>query len=210
MRTFIAIELPKRIQQTIQQEQQQLEAWLAQTGQQRVIHWTQPAKVHLTLRFLGETTEPQRQTLQQKLTAITAQQKPFALELNAIGGFPNLNRPNIIWLGLHHSTALDHLQAQVEKTAQAAGFAAEDQAFRPHLTIGRTSRSLATFQRKAIGQRLAQWLALPEHSVQPATTFIADQLVHMQSQIQPTGAIYNALDQFKFMGTDSGEDCVRG
>jgi len=205
MRTFIAIELPPLIQRTVCQQQQQLEALLAQIGQRRAIHWTQPDKVHLTLRFFGETTEQQRQTLQQKLTEIASQQKPFALGLNEIGCFPNINRPNIIWLGLHHSAGLLHLQRQIERAAQTAGFAGERKSFQPHLTIGRISRSLASFQVKEIGQRLAQLLATMRHATQAADSFVVDQVVHIQSQLQPTGAIYSPLNTFNFMGTGSGE-----
>lgn len=200
MRTFLAIELPPAVHPIIRQQQRQIEALLTAAQQGYNISWTPPEKVHLTLRFLGETTEPQRQAIQEMLTALTAQQKPFTLSLSQAGCFPTMDTPNIVWLGLEEEgNALLSLQGAIEQQVQAAGFAVERKPFRPHLTIGRLKRSVTRPQSKQIGQVLAQQLPRMTPPPRPAGRFVVRAVVHLQSQLQPTGAIYTPLQIFNLV-----------
>ncbi|MEZ4725714.1 MAG: RNA 2',3'-cyclic phosphodiesterase [Caldilineaceae bacterium] len=199
MRTFIAIELPTVLHPLLRYHQQQLEALLAAADQAHTISWTPPEKVHLTLRFLGETNAQQRQLLQSALAQVTNHQAPFGLSIGKLGCFPNVHAPSIVWLAVQtEGETLLHLQTQVEQAVQRAGFAPERKPFRPHLTIGRMRRSLLRPQVKQIGRTLAQALSavatpdLQDHS------FVVKSMVHMESQLQPTGAVYTPLHYFNF------------
>lgn len=199
MRTFLAIEIPPAVHTIIRQTQQEIETLLAAAQHSSAIRWTAPAAVHLTLRFLGETTEEQRRQLQEGCLGLTARQKPFTLTVQEAGCFPNVQAPNIIWLGLQPADqTLFQLQAKIEQTAQRVGFAAEPKPFRPHLTIGRLRHTIERPQQRAIGQILARALATIQPSRSPATVFVATHVVHMQSQLEPTGARYIPLQLFKF------------
>ena len=199
MRTFVAIPIPPPVQFFIAQKQQQLEALLTSAHLQQTIRWTPPASVHLTLRFLGETTEQQCQDLQTHLMRLTLAQSSFALSLQEVGGFPTLRAPAIVWLGLQSTAgALLLLQQQVEAAAQAVGFPAERKAFRPHLTLGRMGRQVASPQVRAIGQWLTQHLKTTSAPAQAGGTFVVDHLVHLQSQLQPAGPVYTPLQSFNF------------
>ncbi len=59
MRTFLAIELPRSIQDQVQQLQQQVQGYLRRAQTADCIRWTPTEKIHLTLRFLGETNPAQ-------------------------------------------------------------------------------------------------------------------------------------------------------
>lgn len=197
MRTFLAIELPPPVQTLIRQTQQTLEQRLAAAQQSQTIRWTAPAAVHLTLRFLGETTDEQRRLLQTALPPIVAAHAPFTVQVEGLGCFPNGKAPSIIWLGLHPADQrLFRLQAQLEQAAQAAGFAAERKAFQPHLTIGRMRQSITRLQQHAVGQLLAPELAAANR--QPAASFVVKRIVHLRSELEPTGARYTPLQTFKF------------
>ncbi|MCE7986522.1 MAG: RNA 2',3'-cyclic phosphodiesterase [Caldilinea sp. CFX5] len=204
MRTFIAISLPAAVQSAIQQRQQQLETVLTTARLNRTVRWTPPAAVHVTLRFLGETSEAQRRDLQARLTRVTAHQQPFPLTLGELGCFPNLRAPAIVWLGLWSADeTLNQLQQQIELAAQAAGFSAEHKPFRPHLTIGRMGRQVAPSQVRAIGQLFSQSLATtaadPSARAETARiTFVVDHIDHIQSQLQPAGSVYTPLHLFNF------------
>lgn len=199
MRTFIAIELPTTLHAVIRQQQERLASHLATAHLDRAVSWTPPVKVHLTLRFLGETSDRQRQALQATLAAISAAQYPFSLSIGAIGCFPSWQSPAVIWLGLHDPTgSLVPFQQKIEQAAQAAGYAAEPKFFAPHLTIGRVHRSLTRPQRKALGQTLTQQIAADPPV--PPTSFEVDEMVHMQSQLQTGGAVYTPIEIFKFVG----------
>lgn len=199
MRTFIAIELPAALHPLLRRHQQQLESLLAAADQSHTISWTPPEKVHLTLRFLGETNAQQRQFLQSALTQIADHQVPFLLSIGSVGCFPSAHAPSIVWLAVQdEGDTLLRLQTQVEQAAQGVGFVAERKLFRPHLTIGRMRRSILRPQVKEIGRILAQALsavATPDMQTHP---FVVNHMVHMQSQLQPTGAVYTPLQHFNF------------
>ena len=199
MRTFLAIEIPPAVHTVIRQTQQEIEMLLAAAHHGHAIRWTAPAAVHLTVRFLGETTEEQRRQLQEGCLRLAARQKPFTLTVQEAGCFPNVQAPNIIWLGLQPADqTLLQLQAKMEQVAQAVGFAAEPKPFRPHLTIGRLRHTIERPQQRAIGQILARELATIQPSHSPTTAFVVTSIVHMQSQLEPTGAHYIPLQLFKF------------
>ncbi|HEY8601837.1 MAG TPA: RNA 2',3'-cyclic phosphodiesterase [Thermomicrobiales bacterium] len=137
-RLFVAIAISDEVRRAIQ---------LAQVAARRAgftARWIDPASAHLTLKFLGDTHRQRVQALGAAMGAVTASSPAFMLRTAAIGGFPNLRRPSVLWLGLAGS--LGHLAA-LQQGAEAAlvgqGFPAETRPFRPHLTIGRLARGTA-------------------------------------------------------------------
>ena len=101
------------------------------------IRWTPRANFHLTLRFLGnEAPVPQLETLAGDLAVIAGNTQPFSLTVQGIGGFPNLERPRVIWVGLL-GDGLIELAADVRAAVSRAGFGDEDHPYTPHLTIAR-------------------------------------------------------------------------
>jgi len=64
---------------------------------------------------------------------------PFEVAAAGIGGFPNLEHPRAIFVGLHsvESGALAALAARLETVAAEHGFEREKRRWSGHLTIGR-------------------------------------------------------------------------
>ena len=101
------------------------------------IGWTRRERLHLTLRFLGDEVPAEKlERLSPALAEIAATSSAFKIDVRGTGVFPNFNRPRVIWVGLG-SEALMELAARVEKAAVSAGFASDQRAYKPHLTIGR-------------------------------------------------------------------------
>ncbi len=199
MRTFIAIEIPATVHSLIRQRQQTMEAILVAANQGQAMKWTPPAKVHITLRFLGATTDHQCQVMQRAISAISAAQKPFVLSIGETGCFPNRQTPHVVWLGIQdEGNPLFNLQQQVEQAAQSAGFAVDTKPFTPHLTIGRLRRAVTRPQSRAIGRSLAQQLTIDASARQPSASFEVSQIVHIQSQLQSTGSVYTPLQTYNF------------
>ena len=63
MRTFGATELPHSIRQRLVARQRWLEQQLIESGAGGVVRWTATDNLHLTLRFLGETSVAQQAVL---------------------------------------------------------------------------------------------------------------------------------------------------
>lgn len=202
MRTFIAVELPSRIHGKVAQHQQQLQALLEEHHIQRSICWVAQGNAHLTLRFLGETSQTQCQALAVELQKITLGQKQFDLALGQIGCFPNMKRSRVIWIGIKESErALRALQKEVERTAQQVGFAPDNQRYFPHLTLGRVQRKANQSVIRHLGQVLQQQLdtlkAAESYSAEE-NLFQVEQITHYLSELRPTGATYQPLQVFPF------------
>jgi RNA 2',3'-cyclic 3'-phosphodiesterase len=106
------------------------------------VRWVPPPNMHVTLRFLGQITEPMSHALKDMLDPIVSRMPAFDLECAGIGVFPDGNKPKVIYAGLGSgSEALNELYESVYSRLLMAGFSFEDKPFRPHVTIGRVKYS---------------------------------------------------------------------
>jgi RNA 2',3'-cyclic 3'-phosphodiesterase len=178
MRTFIAIPLPPECHALLEE----LQTGMRQTGAD--VRWTAIRSIHLTLKFLGEIDAELVPELGAKLRADLPAQ-PFPLRVGGVGGFPNLRSPRVIWCGIQGDLdALGRLQARVEETCAVLGFAPEDRAFQPHLTLGRV-------QGKRNLQSLLDYIKIGsvlEHG------FTVDRFNVYKSVLTPKGPLYTVLD----------------
>lgn len=198
MRTFLAIELPRSVRDQVQQIQQQLQSYLRSAQADGCIRWTPAEKIHLTLRFLGETNADQRTLITQRLHELVTQFAPFSLFITDLGCFPHWREPNVVWLAMDGDLkALQQLQVQTEGIAQQAGFPAEPRAFAPHITIGRAGRNVDRVRLRHTGVALKNFQ--PESTVATGielvkiAPFIVNQITYMQSELRPEGAHYTPL-----------------
>jgi len=194
MRTFIAIDLPPLVQQTLMTIQQKLKLRVDAAGIGRAVRWTPVKKVHLTVRFLGETSDTQSALLATALTELSATRSDFELALQGLDCFPNIRRPSVIWIGIGGDMmALDALQAQIEMVARSVGFDPEQRAYSPHLTIARVQRNANSRSRREVGQVLQSF---DQHL--SAISFTVDHITHIRSVLKPDGAVYKPLAQYQF------------
>ena len=99
--------------------------------------WVKPTAMHLTLRFLGDTPVRLVPELCESLGLVALGARAFNLGLGALGGFPNLRRPRVFWVGVDDEAALAELAAGVDEALETLGFAPSDRAFKAHLTLCR-------------------------------------------------------------------------
>lgn len=130
MRAFIAIDLPEPIRTALRQQQAKFHA-ICPDGR-----WTRPEGIHLTLKFLGEISGEQVPQVTDALKEL-GRLAPFPVEVKGFGFFPDFRRPRVFWAGVTAPTELRALAGQVERAMEKLGFAPEDRAFTPHLTLAR-------------------------------------------------------------------------
>ncbi|HEX9897454.1 MAG TPA: RNA 2',3'-cyclic phosphodiesterase [Dehalococcoidales bacterium] len=183
IRSFIAIELPP----VVKQELTTLEAVLKKRCAQ-VVRWVDPPAIHLTLKFLGDVSSDRIDEINMAIDEATQGLSPFRLELQEVGAFPNLNRVQVVWVGMKGELdKLAYLQKQIEANTEQLGFPREERAFTPHLTLGRVRNYTSPDDRKKLGLILSQ------------TAFASSQIITvesvnlMKSQLTGTGAIYTRL-----------------
>lgn len=185
MRLFIALNLPDEVIAALEQTQQRLKRTAAHP-----VKWVAPATMHLTLQFLGEVDDARVPALLAALEALpTRAALPLpTLALAGVGAFPNLRRPQTIWVGVGGElAALERLYASVIAATAPLGFPAEQRPFRAHLTLGRARRDAGAAQLAVLGQALA---ALPPpHPL----AWQSGPPILFQSTLTGNGPVYRAL-----------------
>jgi 2'-5' RNA ligase len=180
IRTFVALDFDPPIKQAITEYLQPLEK-LADG-----ISWVRSQKLHLTLKFLGDTQAAQIPELAVKFGEICSHYDSIQVQITGSGVFPNEKRPRVLWLGLKTETdALNQLANEIERACVHFGFQAESRAFAPHLTIGRVRSGVVTAVLKTMRDR-------PFESLDT----IFRECVLMKSDLRPAGSIYTPLHKF--------------
>ncbi|MCP4604106.1 MAG: RNA 2',3'-cyclic phosphodiesterase [Proteobacteria bacterium] len=136
IRCFIAVKLDIDTVRALAETQKQLKDRCNEAGID--VSWVPPPNMHVTIRFLGQITEPMAHALRNMIEPITSKTKPFELEAAALGAFPDTKRPRVVWAGLQNGKEeLTELHGEVSKRLIGAGFHLDDKPFSSHITIGR-------------------------------------------------------------------------
>jgi 2'-5' RNA ligase len=96
-----------------------------------------PDAWHLTLRFIGDADEVQRDRLAAALGEAALGER-FTVRFGSIGGFPKRSRATVAFVGVDGGAEhLEALAARVEDAVEEAGFEPEARPYHPHLTVSR-------------------------------------------------------------------------
>jgi 2'-5' RNA ligase len=152
------------------------------------VRWVDPAGIHLTLKFLGETPAARLSEIEAALREACAPFPPLDLIVEGRGCFPNFRRPNVIWVAVRdRGGALANLQQAVEAHVAPLGWPTESRPFHPHLTLGRVNRHLRPHEQSAVGA------VVEALEVEQIATMHVTGVSLMQSDLRPGGAVYTRL-----------------
>ncbi len=194
IRAFLAVELSHEIRAGLATIQQELKHRIAPEMKRDVrISWTQPASIHLTLKFLGDMDEqvidPLRAALQEATGGHTALHVPF----ERFGAFPRLQSPRILWVGPPEyweggaeATRLAEIQKAIEEACDGLNFLRETKSFSPHLTLARIKAG-----ERQVGIALAKTGVLDRPISSGSLT--VESIALMKSELKPTGAVHSKL-----------------
>ncbi len=146
----------------------------------------EPENIHITVRFLGDITLKMADKVFEEMKK--TQFVPFAVHINGLGVFPNLNYARVLWAGIAEGAEqLKTVFAQLEPRLQGLGFQPDPKGFSPHLTIARV-RSAAN---KA---QLAEFVT---KNVKYDFGIVKAQCLRLKrSELTPNGPIYSTLKEF--------------
>ncbi len=188
-RLFIAAELPQHVKQVLSEAQ----AHLRRGGPP--VKWVAADSMHLTLRFLGETNVELVPQLGAALHQALGGWPAIVLHLTGAGAFPNLRRPNVLWVGIGGATpALTQAHAAVETALAVLELPREERPFRAHLTLGRVRRDATPSQQERLGAAVQ---VLPPFTPTP---WSIDRVILFRSELRSEGPIYTALDAVTLAG----------
>ncbi len=189
IRTFIAIDLPDAVRDSLRSLEQEL------LKTQAPVSWVKPESVHLTIKFLGNVAPEQISSIQEAMREVAAATVPFRIKPLGCGAFPSIKQMRVVWVGLRgfseDSEPLLKLQQAMEKTLAPMGFKEEDRPFKPHLTLGRVKgrRHLRELQEIIMANQAFE-----------AEAFDVDKVVLYKSELRPEGARYSQLYRAEFSG----------
>jgi len=147
--------------------------------------WLEPAKLHLTLVFLGATDPGEIDRLGAAVADVADRWRAFEAATGEAGGYLGTRRGGVAWLTLRQGRAqLSRLSRELD-AAMAAGAYARHRP-RPHLTLAR----------RVDAKLLAELQATPP----PEIRFPVDRVQLMRSHTGPGGSRYDELATFLLTG----------
>lgn len=180
-RLFIAADLPPQIRAELSDIQTRLRR------AELPVSWVAPVAMHLTLRFLGETSAALIPDLERAMQDALAPQSAIKLQLNGVGAFPNAQRPTVVWAGVGGATAtLQRIQARIEAALGDLGIAPEPKPFRPHLTLGRL-RHATDREQQRLGDAIRA--VVPPAGIE----WSVERIVLFRSELRNDGPIYTEI-----------------
>lgn len=187
MRTFIAAPLSDGVISALDQLQRKLK----RSSPEGVVRWVKPSSIHITLFFLGDILPERRAPIEEALSLIARHASPFDFEVHGLGAFPNMRRPNVVWVGVNDSSGgLTVLHDAVNEAMANLGFKPDERRFSPHLTLGRVRRQASRDDRDALVN------VLDGIDVGDLGSVRVERIIFFQSVLRPTGAEYSPLATF--------------
>jgi 2'-5' RNA ligase len=151
------------------------------------IKWVDPANIHLTLAFLGDTGEKRIKILADILREKCTGFHEFEFVLAGTDIFKNFRDPRLIWIGIRYSEKLFLLNNIVTDGLKENGFIVEERQFKPHLTLGRVKSVKDTENLKIVLERYRDTEFQRVH---------AKEVILFESILMSTGPLYKPLGKY--------------
>lgn len=180
MRLFIALPLPDEVETLLGKL---IADFRQKSGN---VKWVPPENVHLTLKFLGDTDEQLVSKISREIDEVARQHGVIETVVDQVGGFPNLRRPRVIWVGISQNIeAASRIARQVDLAMRKLRFEKEKRPFKAHLTLGRVRQGRPV-------DELAEYIE--KYTFEPVPLYL-DRLTLFKSTLTPKGAIYERLHE---------------
>ncbi len=197
MRIFIALDILSEIRQRIARFEQGVRGFAPDAK------WVSAESFHITLKFIGEQTPAQVESIKRVLSGV--QVAEFPVSFGGYGFFPNHTSGRVFWVGIQAGPELSQLASAVDAETAELGVPREEHKFQPHLTLARARDSRGRGGRASghpHGGSGGGFGSLPEklHSIpQPEFgTMAATEFFLYESKLSPAGAQYTKLARFPF------------
>ncbi len=179
IRLFIALEIPEDIIEAILKEKDKI------LGEVKDIKWETKEKLHITLKYLGDTDETLIENIKSEIESIVIKNKPFRMEVNKFGVFRHFGEPKIFWLGMKENYHLVNFVDEIEKSFRKFGYPKEERKFKPHVTLLRIRGK----------EDVSKLLTLLEVKL-PELSFYTHKISLIKSELKQTGSVYTKLKSF--------------
>lgn len=174
MRLFIAIDIPDPVKTALAALPRRFDG----------ARWVNPAQMHVTLRFIGETDRADE--IQAALAVVNS--APLELAIAGVGRFPHSSRmpPRVLWAGLKAPDTLASLHESINAALAPLRLPPDDLPFSPHVTLARTPNASA-----ATVEAAQRFLALNANV--SSAPFLVTAFTLYESTLTPSGPMYTPV-----------------
>lgn len=180
-RTFIAIEIPASV------KLREILELLRMDLREEKIRWVNPEILHITLSFLGDTSEHQVKNISEQLEKICSGYSSMELHFKELGVFRSLKNPRVFWIGMERNELLENLQGEIEIKLRDYLKNRENKPFSPHLTIARI-KWIENID------KLKYWLQKYRGKTIQKTKI--GEVIYYESKLTANGPVYNSIKKF--------------
>lgn len=181
-RTFIAVPVPISTDFT-----NKIDALKSELSREK-IRWVKSFQMHITLAFLGDTSEDNVRTVADELPDYLKTCNPFFCDFTGLGVFPKPARPRVLWVGAGSSENWVGLKSSVDRMLKDLEVCYDQKKFHPHLTLGRIK-----FMRHL---NLLKSL-LQKYETYTFQSVSISEVHYYESTLKPEGANYNLIKKIK-------------
>jgi RNA 2',3'-cyclic 3'-phosphodiesterase len=186
-RCFIALEIPGEIQNSLSRVISN--ANLSTANGFRPVR---PGMIHITLKFLGDTSLLLIPNIQRGLSEIVLHALPFEVLVKGVGAFASWDHPRTIWAGLIFPPELNLIASRIDQMCTLLDFPSENRPFSPHLTLARVSNQP---DREKLKHAIEQ---LREYQNSEFGRLKVTGVTLFQSKLGAGGSVYTPLSFHKF------------
>lgn len=154
------------------------------------IKWTSAENMHVTISFLGDTSDEKISQIDRMLKSVSEKIAPFELEISGTGLFGSYNEPKVLWIGTGNSEVLYRLNKEVVKGLTELGIKADPKSYFPHITLGRIRRINNTTDFRNEMKNYVQF---------NAGIFKVNELILYESILWQSGPIYIPLGKYRLL-----------
>ncbi|WP_372950235.1 RNA 2',3'-cyclic phosphodiesterase [Mariniphaga sp.] len=182
LRTFVAVKIEPSpvLIQTIDDLKNKLSG--------EPVKWVEPDRLHLTLKFIGETLPSQVDEIGEELNQAVKLFSSFSFELEGLGFFKNREKPRVLFANIKEGEVLQLLAAEIDNRLANLGFEPEKRPFKPHLTIARI---------KFLKNKKTFYQAVENYRETFFQTVTINELIFYRSILKTEGAEYISLNVLK-------------
>ena len=153
------------------------------------IKWVNPEQFHITLHFIGKSSDQLIESIDGELRALIPGFPRQEIRITRLGVFPAVRKAKVLWADLEYGEQLIELQQSVVKIMKQYGQEIEKREYKPHLTLGRLKYPPHTDRLNIVLEHFEQTV-FDEQILEGVTFF--------ESQLDRTGPTYFPLHTYLF------------
>jgi 2'-5' RNA ligase len=133
MRLFVALDLPDALREACAEQADALRDPLV--DREIEARFADPERYHLTIRFIGECEESEKDAYVDALSSVEA--PPAVVSPYGLSVLPSRLSPRVVTVGAEQTRSMQSVYTSVSEALEAAGLDEADKSFRPHVTLAR-------------------------------------------------------------------------